>query len=72
MPSKELSDGGLGVGWNAWHALVDDVKDKYLPERPPYSGLVIGNVLIDTTLDKALRALSSEMVKRIKLERDHS
>jgi hypothetical protein len=72
VPSKDLSDSGLGVGWNAWHALLDDVKEKYLPQSPPYSKLVIDNILVDTTLDKALRTLRSELVRRVKLIRDHS
>lgn len=70
VPSKELSDGGLGVGWNAWHALLDDLKSRHLSKSPPYSKLVIDNLLVDTTLDKNLRTLRSEVVKRMKLARD--
>lgn len=72
VPSKELSDGGLGVGWNAWHALLDDLKSRHLLRKAPYSKLVIDDLLVDTTFDKNLRTVRSEVVKRVKLARDHS
>lgn len=71
VPSKELSDNGLGVGWNAWHALLDDLKSRHMPQHAPYSKVAIDDVLIDTTFDKNLRTLRSALVKRVKLARDH-
>lgn len=71
IPSKDPSDGGLGVGWSAWSAMLDHLKSEYLPQLPPYSGLIIDHVLVDSTLDKNLRALKAEVVKRITLVRDH-
>lgn len=72
IPSKDLSDGGLGGGWNAWHALLDDLKSRHLPQRSPYSGLSIDSVLVDNTLDKNLRTLRNEAVKRVKSVRDRA
>lgn len=72
IPSKELSDGGLSVRFGRWKALLDDLRSKYLPQRPPYSKIVIDDVLADATLDKNLRTTQREVVKRVKLARDRA
>jgi len=71
-PSKEISDGGLGVRIGRWKALLEDLKSKYLPQWLPYSKIAIDDALADATLDKNIRSTLREVVKRVKWARDRA
>ncbi len=60
-PSKPLADGGLGLQPNAWHGLLDRLKDSYLPQSAPYTKLLIDQTLVDKTYDKDLGTTSQKL-----------
>ena len=64
-PSKPLAESGLGLQPNAWHALLDRLKDNYLPQTPPYTGLLIDQAFVDKTYDKDLGSTSQQLTLRL-------
>jgi len=70
VPSKRLSDGGLGVSWNGWHAMLGSLKNR-MPAAQPYRSLVIDVLLVETTFTKELRSLRYWLVKQLLLIEKH-
>lgn len=65
VPSNELDDSGLGLGWNAWHQALNYLATEALPRRRPYTSLQIGPLLVRDTHDKTLTALRYALTERL-------